>query len=645
MRRTLDEIFTKPVELYRPETEAERSAAIADVFEPKPKRPLSDILGKEPEEKSGFQSFIDAGGRTLTKRGIGIIQLLDEATGGALLSPEAREASYKKTKQIREENAADDSISGAIGGITSDPLNALPFKTGAKGLAAVGNIIGSSAITGGISEGLDAVASDDENRLANLGEGGAISALLSPLVAGTGKLAVGTAKVVGGPLQTLGKALAVSPEKIAQIEAAGLDPSLAAASDNDLAKAAYNTVSMLPGGSGKIRDTNKAANDAIMDELKGLGYTGTQTPTMAGETITGALERFQETGKNRFKRVDDYLNKIVAPTDTFDTFQLAKRLDEVTNKPGLTPKQVEDLQGSKSVQEVMDILAQGKEAPYAALKRARQVLGNTMKEPHIVGNTESGIAKQLYGALSETIKDGIAKTGNTKAARAFELRNKLYTDFIDENQAIAQKLLGKANPEQIYQSLVSGTKIGGTTADRVMSKLNSVEKDMVRDAIIYQQGGADNFTPLGWFSKYDKMSPEAKKAFFKGKEDLFESHERLAKAVKNFNDIKGFENTSRSGWINGLNKILTGTGVGAAALGFSTMATGIAGGLGLSRLTAEGLTNPKFAKALAAAVEAAAENKKNPPKGAINVIGRYLSSKGPEAAAKITAINAPDLLE
>jgi hypothetical protein len=633
IRRPLGEIFGN----------AQSPAAPVALSSDAPRKNLNDIF-KEKPETSAFENYANAGGRILTKRGVGIIQLLDEATGGALLSPAAREASYKVMQKVADEEAADDSAMGFVGGVVADPLMMLPLGKVAQGagtLAKIGGLAKGATAAGFASGATSGKTNENQDRLMSSYESAATAVPAALLTAGAVKGATSVGGALARPMQTLGKALGVSPERVAAMEAAGLAPNVAAASEDMAPKLLYNSLGILPGSSGKISKTTKEATTVIQKSLDDLGYTGAQTPTTAGNVITGALERFQQKGADRFRKVDDYLGKLVKPTDTFDTFQLAKRVDEITNRAGLTPQQVETLQGSKAIQAAFDLIDQPNGvAPYEAVKRARSIVGNLMKEPHIIGNTEAGIAKQVYGALTDTLREGVGKVGGEKAVRAFDLRNKLYSDFMDENEAVVQKLLGKARPEDIYQSLVTGTKIGGTTADRVMGKLNPVERDMVRDAVIYQQGGGEKFSPLTWFSKYEKMSPEAKKAFFKGKEDLYQSHEKLAKAVQNFNDVQGFGNPSRSGWIATLGNIFAGGSAVGAVAGFGPLMTNLALGAGGARVFAEGLTNPQFTKALAQAVEAAAKNKQNPPKGAINIIGRQLAKELPGYSAKVAAVKS-----
>lgn len=138
--------------------------------------PTSDFI--KTQKPSLWDDFATGGGNIITERGLGIIQLLDEAAGGSILSPKAREASYKASKNLAKERENLGSA-GTVANIVADPLMLLPMAKGlqgAKALAATG------AVAGGLAGALTSSQTPEDDKLARAGLGTAIGSVAAPVM-------------------------------------------------------------------------------------------------------------------------------------------------------------------------------------------------------------------------------------------------------------------------------------------------------------------------------------------------------------------------------------------------------------------------------------------------------------------------------
>lgn len=436
------------------------------------------------------------------------------------------------------------------------------------------------------------------------------------------------------------KSLGVNPEKVAQLEQAGLPVNVPAASTSPMIKRAANQMAELPGGKVLQKSMDTAFKDAD-DAIKQLGYTGTTKPVDAGTTINKAFTRWKDDSLKAFKNVDEQLKQVVPDDASVDVVAaLESSAKDIIYKKGLTPRQMEDRLSDPAVIElgalIGDAAAKGGRIPIAALKEARTKLGGMSKFDPLTPSKNTAIAERSYGALSKILEDAADQVGGKAAKELFQKRNKLYARFADENKNYVAKLQKKLgdNPESIWSNLTSGNKLGASNAKRTLAKLNADEIDTVRDALIYQNGGADNFQVGKWANSYRSMSDDAKSAFFIGKPDLKKAHDALVVGLDNYQDVGRFANFSGTtpAAINPLVKVAAGGGAGAATLfGLITGTVSLpavlgtaVGAYGINRAMSGMLASPKYTKLLAKALT---ESSKNPQKYN-KAIARALTANG-----------------
>lgn len=422
----------------------------------------------------------------------------------------------------------------------------------------------------------------------------AMQKVTTPLVRGVKALA---------PSRVAASTFGVDPKRVAELEQAGLPVNVPAASNSAPVKTLANLSAELPGGGAIKKSMNKAYKMAD-GSLAEMGFTGNVSPSDAGRTVDNAFARWQANGKARFSKLDDKLKAVVPDTSPTDVGALDGAIKIITSEPGITARQAQERMAHPALKElsaVLDDAAQGGgNVPFGSLKEARTKVGDMLTESAIKGKKDA-LADRAYGVLSDMMREGVRQQGGDKAVRLFDVRNKAYAQYIDENKSFVAKLRKKVGdtPESIYSTLTSGEKVGASNAARVMSKLDATERDFVRDAIITQKGTVDGqFNVQRWVDSYNKMSPDAKKVFFTGKPELRAAHDSLARGLANYKDVGKFGNPSRSGFITVLAAAITG-GPGAVAGGLTGAAQAVAGGYAANVAFSKLMSSPSAVKWMA----------------------------------------------
>jgi len=513
-------------------------------------------------------------------------------------------------KQTRMEGAGT-GVSGSILESVLDPKQAAT-------LAATPARLLTRGATGAVLGALDPVETAAPNeanieRLKKASISGGMNALLP----------IGISGILNTPNYAktgLAKMFGVNAAKVADLEAAGLPINIPSVSDSPAVKSLANLSGELPGGKA-IRDSMGRGYDAADAALTNLGFTGNITPAMAGEVVETALNRSQAKGLARFDKVNSRLNALVPPNTPVPVAQIPKIIENLVRKPGMTDRQVEEMAALPAMQKLNDLVKDAGDSgviPYGAVQQAKTEIGLLLKDQ---SNIYTGATKQAYGAASDLMRS-TAKATDPIGEKAFDLRNKLYSDYKGEEKVVDRMLkkLGD-KPESIFATVNNGSKQGGSALYDVMRKLDKSEQAMMRDSLIRQNGGGDDFKIQSWINNYNKTSPEWRDAFFKGNTALRKSHDELAKALEHYKDVGKFGNPSRSGYIATLTSLISGTGGTAVLAGFLPAAKLAGGAYALNRGLSKAMASEAFVKSLVKATQ----NPKGAGAGAMRDVANKLS--------------------
>lgn len=240
-------------------------------------------------------------------------------------------------------------------------------------------------------------------------------------------------------------------------------------------------------------------------------------------------------------------------------------------------------QGEQALKEINDAIAmklsgQAGSVPLSALDWARTEVGSLIKQD-VKNDRVDAISKQVYGLLANTAENHAGQVAGARGQQMLKTYNKAYGDFVSEQTKFVNNMVRRLDnkPEALANWFYRNNS---TQAMQGMSRLTPAEREVVRDGIIYNKGGGDNFSVAKWANEYSKMDADTKRAFFLGNPDLAKAHDKLVEGIKVYQDVGKFKNTSNTAMHDWAIKLLTGANVaaplagGASALGVSALATG-----------------------------------------------------------------------
>lgn len=432
---------------------------------------------------------------------------------------------------------------------------------------------------------------------------------------------------------------------------AGTTPTVGQATEKRLPRAIESLLSRLPGGAGVM--AKKAQNEAsdIGTALQGMAdnLAPKTNPTTAGRAIErgitgsgGFVDRFKSKTRELYDAVDQYmpgdtpvplkatqsfLAKVSAPTKG------AEKTSAILSNPKL---------GAIGEALDVDLTANNGALPYAAAKSLRTRVGEMIANAGITSDVPRGELKQLYGALSQDIRNQAAK--DPKAYAAANRAENYYRAGMDRLDKVESVVDRAGGTEKIFQAATAGTREGATTLRSVMQSLKPDEARMVSSAVVRRLGRAnpgsqndvgDAFSTETFLTNWNGLSKEAKSALFdrlgpKVRADM----DHVARVASNLRDgSKVFRNTSGTSDAtaqiaaagSALTALLTGN-MGALALLGGTVAG--------SNLAARGMTSPTFVRWLA-------QQSRKPAgalRGQIGVLASMANRDGDEDAAEVAAL-------
>jgi len=474
----------------------------------------------QPKERSAWEDFAQGGGRVLTERGIGIIQLLDEATGGAILSPDARAASYRAMQDLSKEKEQEGAL-GTISSFAADPLMALPFARGLKGVKA---LAASGAVAGGASEALRGKSSEEEDRLVNTGAGTLVGGIAGPIV---GK----AVEAVSSPVQTaknaagyLGKALGVVPENVKTFDLAGVSPTLGDVSKSGVVKRAQNTLDDVPIASSIIDRGKDRVASQIESGLAKVGYDPTFERVIGGDSTKDGLQSYIAKGKKLFSREFDNFDKKYIPGNTSTAIDnTLKKILEVESRAD-TPQALDAYLGAtekdiiKKIQTAVSDPAKP-ELSYNDLKLFRTAIGKKL-EDFTIGSSDKAVLRELYGSMTADLRSKASAAGPS-SLKAFDRLNSGYAKFISNLDNNINDVVNKGEATEIFNAVRSGLPLPAKTSS-IMRALPDKNRNVVRGSLIRELGvdrtmaGQGEFNASRFAAKFKALEPKAQKAILIG---------------------------------------------------------------------------------------------------------------------------------
>jgi len=593
-RPSLDEIFAaKPVVLSND----------------KPRPSLDSIFSRPPmeapKERGVFEDIAQGGGRILTERGIGIIQLLDEATGGALLSPNARQASYAAMQKLNKEKEQE-GIAGTIASFTADPLMALPFARGLKGAKA---LAASGVVAGGVSEALRGKSSEEEDRLANTGLGGAVGGIAAPIVGKTLETVMSPVQTAKNVVSGLGRAMKVSPEAVRTFEEAGLSPLVGDVSKSARVQRFQNMAEDTPFIGSITTGAKERLSADVKNKLSQIGFDENAERVIGGDAAKQGLKNYVDKGRALFSGkkgkngeiikeglFDKFDKKFIKPDEKTSLNSTIAKINDILSR-AKTPEALDAYLGNTEksiIANIQKAAGESAELPYNDLKLFRTSIGKKLEDFQI-GSSDKAILRELYGSLTDDMRRKAMSQGEV-ALQAFDRLNSNYAKFTTKLDDTINEVLNKGETTEIFNAVRSGLPLPERTAT-IMRALPQKNRDIVRGSLVRELGmnrtkaGQGEFEVGKFVTAYNALEPKAQKALLIGLPvDVQNNFRKVIDAATLSLETGLQSNPSGTAKNTGLAALLT-------SMFFAPVTTtaSLTGGA----ITAKMMTSPKFIKWLA----------------------------------------------
>lgn len=462
--------------------------------------------------------------------------------------------------------------------------------------------------------------------LMGAGTGGASAGLAAQQ--GVGPLGQLAAGVVGGTVPTAVQSVPAGlkallrgtdptemQQTIANFEGAGTTPTLGQASGGGAAKFIESGLAKIPGGAGVMAGKAQQQAEDVGQRLKELatGLSPNAAPDVAGQAIQssirgpgGFVENFKTQANDLYSKVDS-----LVPGETPMPIPATQALLAKFTAPikGAEATSANSLLSDPRMASIAEDLGTDLQAsangtmPYQALSQLRSRVGAKLADAGLVSDKPIAELKQLYGSLSQDIRNGMGHgTPGWKAANAAENFYRQGMDHIDQIEPILDKAGG---PEAIFKAATAGTKDGAHTINQVMSALDPAAQKTVVATVLNKMGQAapgvavdgGNFSMQSFLTNWNNVSPAAKTSLFDRMGPGFRADmDKIASTASNLrvgNSV--FRNPA--GTAAGVAQTGTITGfIGSLLTGHPAVAATIGAGVGGANLGAKLMANPAFVK-------------------------------------------------
>lgn len=525
--------------------------------------------------------------------------------------------------------------------------------------------LGGNLVTNGATELSrkigEALATNAGTQIVGSGTGAAAAGATRE--AGGGPVAQMAAGVAGGFVPAIPSALGAAVRNVVRGGEAGRQqvadtiktfedagagtPTVGQATQGRGGRAIESGLAKTPGAAGRIvaKAESEAAGMSTKVEDMAAQLAARSGAAPAGRQIKAGLDHFvddfTEKSGQLYDQVDQYIPKDtrVDVSNTRDT--MAKLNSDIPGAPNLSKwfknskiQGIEgalkaDTSGMTAVEADMPIFSlamlktlpytdaerktivsgfdEGK-LPYEALKKLRTLVGHEISDSTIASDVPKSKWKPLYAALSQDMGNA-ARTAGPEADRSFVRASNYYRSGIKRLEDTLQPVMGKGDPEDIFNAALSGTKEGATTLQGVMKSLPDESRKVVAATAMRRLGLAtpgkqndlgETFSTESFLTNWNKLHPDAKAVLFSTlprqmKGDL----DQIAKVASNIREgSKVFANPSGTAQATS-NQMTAGAAVLSALTGNWHVAGGIVGGVAAANGAARLMTNPKVVHWLA----------------------------------------------
>ena len=327
-------------------------------------------------------------------------------------------------------------------------------------------------------------------------------------------------------------------------------------SENPTLQTTQAFASKAPFGAGKVRDASQQTLDEFGNSIEKLADRMGPATTYqeAGTKLQEQANRWIKDFKVSSNTAWEDVNTTIGKTTPVVPRNLRDAINKVTSAAQGNPE-IQAALTSGTLDDFINILksTNGGPIPWSAVSALRSKVGEDLTNPMLIGGSEQGQAKLLYGALTKDMQNTAILAGPQAAAK-FAAANKMTSqghDFVDD---ILSGLV-KDTPEGAAKKLLSSGATGGTMLQAVRQQLPEAADDLGAAALRRmaagesQASGGNAVSPSRWLSNQDparRLSPEAAQALFPSQQvqKKMQALDKVASSMRETEKLANPSNTS-----------------------------------------------------------------------------------------------------
>lgn len=540
------------------------------------------------------------------------VNALLELSGSDKRMPTASQA-VDPQRNFMDEGLARDVVRGAgrvapiavgVGAGLRSIAGALPAQTqGESALVGTVRQLGNTTAGGDAAYGAMSGAGAEVGRSVGGDTGAFVGSIAAPLAGSALRMTPDIVKQIFTRGPSNAQAFKQAVADFAEI---GSSPSVGQARGDTLAQGVENISSKLLGG-GPIQRKLASITARMQSRISGIAddISPVRGEVEAGRVIQkgikdGFVPRFQQQSGDLWRKFDSLINPS-ADVNATNTMQTLNRIVN-TSKVG-------EVFNNSTVTKVKDALESTNGViDYRTFRELRSAVGEKLGSTDLVSDIPRAQLKQLYGALSQDLRD-IANNSGRDAVAALSRANKFTAAGHKRLDDFVERVATKVDLDKVFSATAKGGE-GIQSINAIKRSLKPDEWEAVVSNVIRRMGRANSanqdeiggqFSVPKFLTDWDKLGP-AKKAMFSGSDKLnaySQNLDRIARVARLYKeDVTAMANPSGTGQF-GVN-VATLSGAGASlATGNPGMFALIMGGVAANNAAARLMTSDKFVQWLA----------------------------------------------
>jgi hypothetical protein len=332
--------------------------------------------------------------------------------------------------------------------------------------------------------------------------------------------------------QTVGRMGAPREQIAKNIEAfqrAGTMPSAGQATESGVMRGIESTLGRVPGSIDIMRAKSISQQAEIGGKVKQIAdeLSAIKEPVIVGQKIEKGIGLFEKSIRAKESNLYNNLDKFVPKSTPIEANNLYSELSRITAPiPGAPALSQTKMIARPTLQDFLsnlekDMVASGGKLPFEAIKRIRSDIGKKLTKIEIGSDVERAEYKDLYKAISNDIRDAVAKQ-DPKGLPAFNRANNFSRVMHDRFDRL-QGFISKNEPEKVFDSAFSGMQAGPTRLHSLLQSIPKEDQKTVVSAFVAKMGralpgaqdaGGDIFSTERFLTNWNKISPGAKRELF-----------------------------------------------------------------------------------------------------------------------------------